>query len=691
MSGERSTRAIAWLVYRKELRETLRDRRTLLVMVLLPLALYPLVGVGVSQWVGAQQAAREEQPSRIGIAGRPWPALATALAGKTLRSSELARPPAEREHALRAGAVDAVLTVPEGAEARLAAEGTVELALLYDETRESSSLARQRVLDALARLEKQIRAERLKARSLPPSLIAPLKTVERSTARPREVGAHLLSGVLPMLVVLMVLLGAFYPAIDLTAGEKERGTLETLFTTPVPRGALVAGKFLAVATIATLTGILNLGSLGLTVGLGFGAAFKAAGITGALIPWSALALTALALVPSALFFSAVMVAVAAIARSFKEAQNLLTPVYLVCVLPAMVAQLPGFSLTPLTALVPVVNISLLARDLIAGKAQLLPATLALVATLAYALVALRIAGRIWQSERMLFAPEQRPGAARRAPLRPRPLPAEAAFLLLLVMALILLVGNPLQARGLVSGILVTEWGLIALPVIALVRFGRLEPGAALGLRVPSPRALLGALLAGASAWYLVGVLVESVQQRVLPIPRELLDEIRKTLFSVERPLAVDLFALALSPAICEELLFRGVLLRASWRPSAAGARAASPLATPAAVVLNGLLFALFHLSIYRLLPTFLLGAVLALTAMRTGSILPAMLFHLLNNAAAILAGRQASGVSLEAAGLGSSFSLPLAAGAAALFATGMALLWRSGEGLRSGPAGPRDP
>jgi sodium transport system permease protein len=677
---------VAWLVYRKELRETLRDRRTLLVMVLLPLALYPLVGVGVSQWVGAQQAAREAQPSRVGVAGQTWPSLARALSGKGLTSTPLAQPPAERERALRAGAVDLVLSIPDGAERRLASDGTVELGILYDETREASGLARQRVADALSRLERELRAERLRARALPATFVTPIRTVERSTARPREVGAHLLSGVLPMLVVLMVLLGAFYPAIDLTAGEKERGTLETLFTTPVPRGALVAGKFLAVATIATLTGVLNLGSIGLTVGLGFGSAFRAAGITSSLIPWSALALTAVALIPSALFFSAVMVAVAAIARSFKEAQNLLTPVYLVCVLPAMVAQLPGFSLTPATALVPVVNISLLARDLIAGRAAPGSAALAILATLAYALVALKIAGRIWQSERMLFAPERRAGA-RQAPLRERPQPAEAAFLLLAVMALILLVGNPLQARGLIPGILVTEWGLIALPVIALLRFGRLEARGALGLVRPPPRALLGALLAGLSAWYLVGVLVESVQQRLLPIPRELIEEIKRTLFSGSRPLALDLVALALSPAICEELLFRGVLLRASWRPGARGAG----LSTAAAVLVNGLLFALFHLSVYRLLPTFVLGAILALVAMRSGSILPAMLFHLLNNSAAILAGRHASAGTLEGAGLGSSLSLAAAAGALTLFVSGMVLLWRGPGAVRSAPAAPRDP
>jgi len=198
-----------------------------------------------------------------------------------------------------------------------------------------------------------------------------------------------------------------------------------------------------------------------------------------------------------------------------------------------------------------------------------------------------------------------------------------------VMAMVLLVGAPLQAREIVSGLLVTEWLLIALPVLVLLRAGRLAPREVLSLRPSSATTLLGALLAGGSAFYLVGLYVEQLQQRFLPVPQQVIDAMSRLLIDSPRPLALDLAVIALSPAICEELLFRGVLLSACRKTL-------SPTAT---VLVNGLLFGLFHFSIYRFVPTALLGAVLALVVLRSGSLLPAVLFHFVNNAAAVILGR----------------------------------------------------
>lgn len=215
--------------------------------------------------------------------------------------------------------------------------------------------------------------------------------------------------------------------------------------------------------------------------------------------------------------------------------------------------------------------------------------------------------------------------------RDRPDPAEGLLLLVVVMLLIVMAGQPLQAASIISGLLATEWLMIGLPVGLFVWVGRLRAQEVLALRRPSPRALLGAAMAASSGWYLIGVLVEQLQRHVLPLPPEALEQLRRLLFEGDRPWAVDVLALALSPACCEELLFRGFLLRA--RPREMG--------TPWAVVTNALLFGAFHLSVHRFLPTAALGAVLALLVLRTGSIVPAMLFHLLNNTAALLVGRLA--------------------------------------------------
>ena len=649
------------LVYAKELRETLRDRRTLIVMVLLPLVLYPVAIFAIGQGVMMQHSATSERPSRVGVAGSSWAAMDQALSGHkqitVVRTAARGRKKGGEE-------LDLLVTVPADYSRKLAADGTVKLRLTYDETRDTSRLALGRARKALGELGEGLRTRRLERRSLPSTFSEPLRLEEDSTAEPEEVGAHLLGRVLPLLAILMVLLGAFYPAIDLTAGEKERGTLETLLVAPVPRTALITGKFLVVATVATCTGLLNLGSLGLTVAMGIGPGLMEADAS-LQVPWTAVALTAVAIVPAALFFSAVMVAVAALARSFKEAQNLLTPVYMLCMIPAMAAMFPAVKLTVVTALIPAVNVGLLTRELIGGKLPLLPLLICLVSCLLYTVAALKLAASIYNSERMLFAPDPGRKVAGAAPAsgeRGTPDPLQAAILMLAVLGLILLVGQYLQAMDVITGLLVTEWVLIAAPVLLLIRFGRLDHRLVLSLRAPRALAVVGAVLAGLSGWFLVGVVVEAVQQRIMPMPKELMEQMAKTLFAGERNLALDLFAMALSPAICEELLFRGVILRASR----------ARMGVVAAVVLNGVVFGVFHMSIYRFFPTMLLGMVLAVIVIRTRSIIPAMIFHFLNNGCAVVIGRF---MSTEVTDAGKQpVSVPLVMAALALFVGGMALL-----------------
>lgn len=673
---------IVGIVYRKELLETLRDRRTLVVMVVLPLCLYPIVGIGITQVVGSQEARRGQQSSRVALRGPDWPELQRSLVdGKQI---ELGREHAT-EQSVREGRVDLLLTVPPKLQQTLARDGTVKLELVYDDTRERSRLAHKRVTQEVERLARKIVQRRLKGHGLSRELVRPLTTGEKRVGTAHGRGAQLMARVVPMLVILMVLLGAFYPAIDVTAGEKERGTLETLLAAPVDRISLMAGKYLVVATAGVITGLLNLGSIGLTLSLGFGPALRAAGVASQDVPWSAVLLTVVAMVPAALFFAAILIAIAALGRSFKEAQNLLTPVLLVCQLPALVAQVPGIELNLFTAVIPVVNVSLLTRDLIAGRTAWLPAGVTILSLALYTVVALKLAARIFVGERLLFAPD--PGAGKRRgiwgallphrgdrPPAEAPTPTQASLLFLVVMALILLVGQPMQARHLVAGLLVTEWVLIALPVLLLVWLGRVRLAGALALNRPAPAAMLGALLTGLSAWYLVGMLVETVQQRVMPMPPEMVREYHRALFSAERGLALDLFVLALSPAVCEELLFRGVLLQGTRRSM-------SPTWT---VVVNGLLFGLFHISPYRFVSTMILGMVLALIVLRAGSILPGMLFHLLNNASAIVVGRLMGSQAVTSTSE-PVLSWPLLSAAALLFALGLGLVFRAG------PSGPRDP
>jgi sodium transport system permease protein len=720
-----------WRVYQKELTETLRDKRTLIVMILLPLSLYPLIGIGFSQYASVRKMAHRQELSRVAICGARWSALALKLHHPKMLLYRTECKTARTM--LRDGKRDLVVEVPAGAARRSRERRSVRLVLRYDETRARSRQALGRARRVIAALDRELLHARLAAENLSPQFARPTVVKEASVATRRQVGSFILAQALPLLVVLMVLLGAFYPAIDLTAGEKERGTLEALLVTPIPRFALIGGKFLAVTTIAVITGVLNLGSIGLTLALGFGAALEGAGVA-VEIPWTSLLMTLFALLPAAAFFSALMVAVAALARSFKEAQNLLTPVYLVCMVPAMVAQFPEVGLDLGTAMIPALNVSLVTRDLIAGKADVLLVTLALLATSIHAVFALLAAARIFNSERLLFAsdrplfagslwgtliggrketvdrgkepmtqPDEQPSASGQQTNTPSiveirenvaeirenvaeirenvaeirenvaeirenvapPIPSlgSAGVLLMLVLALTILVGSPLQAKDLVSGLLVTEWLLVALPVVLAIRLSASSARATLSLYPARPLNVIGALLAGLSGWYVVSLLVEHVQQQFLPMPKEFIEAMKQLLSGQQRALWVDVLVIAVSPAICEELLFRGYLLRAS-----------RSLGAITAITANAVLFGIFHLSIYRFFPTALLGAALATITFRTRSLWPAMLFHALNNSMAMVMVRYGPEDTLS---FGSSAAnVAGAAGMVALFTLGVFLATR---------------
>ena len=213
------------LVAGKELRETLRDRRTLAVMVLFPLVVYPLVSLATVQVLSVRIGRTEKTPARVVIAGPP------ALAGKVRTrlaarnhdgNEEFAFPAAPATPAeVRAGRVDAAIVL--GAAADTTA-GAPSARILFDETQERSRTARARVEQALAT-------------GAEPGCAAPYAVTAEGVAPRKAMGGYLLSKILPLVIIVMVMLGAFHPAIDITAGERERGTLETTLSAPIARVA----------------------------------------------------------------------------------------------------------------------------------------------------------------------------------------------------------------------------------------------------------------------------------------------------------------------------------------------------------------------------------------------------------------------------------------------------------------------
>ncbi len=600
------------LSFGKELRETLRDRRTLAIMVLFPLVVYPLLSLLAVQTSAWREQARQARPSRVAVSDGTVPdrqAVQALLAGQPAELTLVAGDTAD----VQRGRLDALV--------RLGGAGHAEI--LFDASRDDSRQAADRVQERLA--------------SLRPANCAPRFSVARHSVAPEvQVGGYLLSKALPLLLVLMVLMGAFYPAVDVTAGERERGTLETILSSPICRFDLLLGKVLAVGLLAAASGLINLASLSATLIQAAKIAEPAATVP---IPWTRLLAATLVIFPSAFLFACAFVALGALARNSKDAQNLLMPVYVVALAPAVAGALGEFPLTGLAAWTPVMNMTLLARELLLGRAGATGAVVALGSTVLYGALALAGAARIYTSERLVD-----PGP--RSPLRvrpPRP-PSAGQAMALYALAFILLyfVWLPLERRALALGLLVADWaGMLGL-VVVFAWVVRQPVRDVLRVRHAPARAWLGAALVGASAW----TAVSALSQWINPAPKEVLEQMRRMLID-GRGLLATLGLVAFTPAVCEEALFRGPILR--------GLR--SQLSPAASVLLTGLLFGIFHLDATRVLPASILGALLSLIALQSGSIMPAMLAHFLNNSILVILSYTRMDERLEAVGGGWSVAL----------------------------------
>ncbi|HEX2093490.1 MAG TPA: ABC transporter permease subunit/CPBP intramembrane protease [Longimicrobiaceae bacterium] len=621
---------VAVRVLAKELRETLRDRRTLMMMVVIPVFLYPVLFVLMEQLALLGQRRLEEEPARVAVVGGAPEAAAFLDADSVLRVVAVRASP---ERAVADEAVDAVVVF-----APPAGEGeTGHARIVFDDTRDRSRYARD-VLDR--RLEgwgDTLLARRLAERGLPAGFAEPLAVAGTSVATAEQKGGYALGRFLPLILILMTVLGAFYPAIDLAAGEKERGTLETLLTAPVPARDIVAGKFAAVAVIAFAAAVLNLGSMLLTFQSGVFRFGEAASLSFSL-PLSAVGVVLAVLVPLAVLFAALFLGIAVRSQSFKEAQSALTPVYILSFLPALLATMPGIAFTPGLALVPVAGVAFLFRGLLSGDAPLAASVVALASTVVYAGLALGFAARSFGREEVLFGSGS--GAAPAGSFLERvrgwrtagrgvPLPAESLAFVAAVGLAYFYLGGALQARLLERGLLASEWLLLALPAVAFAALGPYDVRRTLALRPVGPRALGAALLVVAGGIPL-GWAIAWLQALFIPVPRELFGVLEKLLTAGDlRRLIWLLFLVALTPAVCEELVFRGVLLQGlsremrMWR----------------AVGTTALIFGAFHLSFetaIRFLPTAWVGLLVGYVVWHTRSLFAGMLMHFVNNALAVV-------------------------------------------------------
>ena len=507
--------------------------------------------------------------------------------------------------------------------------------IIFNAASDKSRIAADRLADVLGRWTQQIGEDNLRTSGVSASTMRPFSVDTSDVADRKCREGAVWSKILPMLLILWALTGAFYPAIDLCAGEKERGTLETLLSSPAQRSEIVLGKLLTVMLFSIATAVLNLASIGIT---GHLVLTRMMGLS--LPPATAIAALCVALVPIAALFSALCLALAAFARSTKEGQYYLMPLLLLTMPLVILPMAPGVELNVGNSLIPVTGIVLLLRSVLEGDywEAVLYSPIVAAVTLASCLMAIRWAVEQFNSEGVLFRESERLDLwlwIRRLlrDRRPTPTASAAACCALLILTVQFFVtcsiSTPAGLDGLARMVLIPQLLVIMPPVLLMTFLLTGSPRETLLLKRPPWLAVPAAALL-AVALHPLANLLQDLVQRLYPVSSDVLPKLTefKELFNNTNVWTL-LLLIAVVPAVCEELAFRGFIL-SGFRHLGHRRRA---------IVYSALLFGVTHGILQQSLIASLVGVVLGYVAVQSGSIVPCMVFHLCHNALVIVNSR----------------------------------------------------
>ena len=372
------------------MRSSLRERQVVLFSIAVPVVLYPLLLWGMFTMMSlARERGAEIRPAVARITAddsAPIPAELSDLETVDWLESPLDSQTAAKE--IREGILDAALLVRPGP----------SFEILYSGTGDAGPLAESRLRSRIAsiRWDDMRRGALLRGVSPAEWIYFRLKTVDISSRR--EQGSFMLGLMLPVFFTVMVAVGSFYPAVDSTAGNRERHTWETLMSCGVGRTRILAAKYLSVATFGTAAGILNVGSMTLSLSTVLAPIAGDAQLPSFSLSLASIPLVLLSSLLLAGMVSAGMMILASFARNFREGQALVQPFYIMTILPALLLQLPGLRMEPLTALVPFLNTALLVRSSVQGTAQPVPVLITAAVSAASIVLMLRLASRISAQE-----------------------------------------------------------------------------------------------------------------------------------------------------------------------------------------------------------------------------------------------------------------------------------------------------
>ncbi len=353
-------------IFRKEFTDTIRDRRTIFMMIVFPLLLVPAMMIIVTNMQMSSMKKAEEKVLRVALVSRGNAAgLVGALSGRPDIRIVGGIPADSMESMIARDSIDAGVVVAGDFDERVGGMKSGTIRLFYKSS-DDYDMVKRRLQGVIGAFEKQIVAGRFAALNLDAGIVNPVVIEEHDIASLKERIGKTVGGMVPYLFVIFCFMGAMYPAIDLAAGEKERGTMETLLTAPVSRFQILMGKF----AVVVLAGLMSAGIsiLGILVAVRRVSNIpqEALNAVMAILDVQTVLLVLSLLLPLTVFFAAFLLSMSIFAKSYKEAQSMISPLMIVVILPVLVGLFPGVTLDSLTAMVPVLNVSLATKEIIAG-------------------------------------------------------------------------------------------------------------------------------------------------------------------------------------------------------------------------------------------------------------------------------------------------------------------------------------
>ena len=390
------------IIYLKEMIDMIRDRRTLFFMILFPILFIPLMIVGFPKLIGSINEQKMTEVLTVAIIGKHNSPELTSIFRNSENVIILTDVPKDSiETSIISENLDAAVVIDDNFQYDILNMKPALIELHYRSSDDMDAL--QKRLDvSLNNYASTINKIRYDQLNLNEENFTPLNVQHNNIASQKEIMGKLMGGWLPYIFILYCFLGAMYPALDLGAGEKERRTLETILVSPASRMEILLGKFGVVTTFGILSSLMGLMGLYIGVQLSTELPPSVQKIIFEMLNIKTIATVMTLIIPVAIFLGALLLSLSIYSKTFKEAQSIIGPLNILIIFPSIIGTIPGVELTKITAAIPIVNISLASKEIVAGTIQI-PLLFEVYLTLiAMSALSLYLAVRMFHKEEVIF-------------------------------------------------------------------------------------------------------------------------------------------------------------------------------------------------------------------------------------------------------------------------------------------------